>query len=323
MKDSILKKAAAAAAASAAALTAGTVAVGVQYFNTVVMRNGRKQLTNLSELPDDKLMEYAKINDEVREWLKEQELEKVCIRSIDNLTLRASVLMSKKQTDKFAVLFHGYRSRGLESMAQYAKIYYDMGFNVIIPDARAHGESDGKYIGMGVLDRFDCLRWVEYINGAYGKTSRIVLHGASMGASTVLMAAELFKDDDNVMAIVADSAFTNAWEVLSLELKKYFKIKFLPILQVADEICKRTAGYSFKDGDARKSLANSHIPVMLIHGSDDKLIPLQMTYDNYDLCAAEKKELFIAEGAGHVCAHYEHKDEYERRLKRFIDGCLQ
>lgn len=322
MNSSVLKKAAAAAAASASVLTAGTVALGAQYFNTVIMRNGRKQLTNLSELPNEKIMAYAKINDEIREWLECCNVEKVCIRAIDDITLCASVLMAEEQSDKFAVLFHGYRNKGIDSMTHYAKMYHEMGFNVIIPDARAHGDSDGKYIGMGVLDRFDCLRWVEYINGAYGKKVRIVLHGTSMGASTVLMASELFNEEDNVEAIVADSGYTSAWEALAMELKKHFKVKFMPVLQIADSLCKKMAGYSLKDGDARQSLANSMIPVLFIHGSEDKLIPLNMTYENYDACAGQK-ELFIAEGAGHVCAHYEHKEEFERRIKLFIDVNLR
>ena len=55
-------------------------------------------------------------------------------------------------------------------------------------DQRAAGESEGKYIGFGVLESRDCCLWAQYIAKRFGPDQKIILAGLSMGASTVLMA---------------------------------------------------------------------------------------------------------------------------------------
>ncbi|MDD6483709.1 MAG: alpha/beta hydrolase [Clostridiales bacterium] len=315
--NNIAKGALIGAGAAAGAGAIWLCADGIKYFREAIVRDENSKLVNLSEHSEEKLCRYARINDEERAWLSGMELSEMEIRSIDGLKLRGHYLASRKPSNRYVILFHGYRGSALRKMAVYARFYHELGYNILFPDARAHGESEGKYIGYGVLDKFDCLRWVEYTNGTYGSDISIILHGCSMGASTVLMASDLFSKLDNVKAIIADSGYTGAWEALEYVLNRRYGKKAFPTLYTADMLCKAVAGYSFKDCTAPEALRETEIPVLFIHGSEDVLVPVEMTYENYEACRSGK-ELYIAEGAGHIEAYYEQKQEYEKRVKTFL-----
>ena len=76
-------------------------------------------------------------------------------------------------------------------------------------DARAHGKSEGEYIGFGVLDRFDAKKWIDYAIERFGENVNIFLHGESMGGATVLMAGGL-NLPKNVKGIISDCPITSA-----------------------------------------------------------------------------------------------------------------
>ena len=87
-------------------------------------------------------------------------------------------------------MMHGFRSNPIHDFSCAFKFYYDKGFNLFVPDQRAHGKSQGKFITYGVKERVDAKCWVDYINTLVDN-GEIYMTGVSMGATTVLMATEL------------------------------------------------------------------------------------------------------------------------------------
>ena len=76
----------------------------------------------------------------------------------------AIYLYAPKNTEKTAVVVHGYQVRS-EGMLHIAYLYnHDMGYNVLLPDLYGHGESEGDHIQMGWKDRWDVIRWSEIAN---------------------------------------------------------------------------------------------------------------------------------------------------------------
>ncbi|BDP53469.1 hypothetical protein EfmJHP35_13930 [Enterococcus faecium] len=67
------------------------------------------------------------------------------------------------------------------------QMFHDMGYNVLVPDARGHGKSEGDYIGFGWPERKDYVQWINKVLENNGKSQEIVLYGVSMGAATVMM----------------------------------------------------------------------------------------------------------------------------------------
>ena len=122
-----------------------------------------------------------------------------------------------------------------------------MNFNLLIPDDRAHGRSEGKYIGFGCLDRKDCLAWCRYITKTFGNDCRIFLHGVSMGASTVLATSGDPALLPQIKGIIADCGFSRGWDELKYILKKTYHLPSFPLLNLFDRICRAKAGYSTKE----------------------------------------------------------------------------
>ena len=184
-------------------------------------------------------------------------------------------------------------------MAFYAEKFYNMGYNVMIPDLRGHGESEGDYIGMGWDDRKDIMNLIDYIIAEDSK-AEIVLFGVSMGAATVMMVSgeEL---PSNVKAVIEDCGYTSAWDQFAYQLKVLFNLPEFPMMNIADIICKIRAGYFISDASAIKQVKKSVTPTLFIHGDSDSFVPFEMQEELYEACNAEKEKVVI-EGAAHAKA---------------------
>ena len=142
------------------------------------------------------------------------------MRSHDGLLLCGKYL-SCEGSKKTAVCVHGYTSNGLRDFGRISKILYNSGFNVLIYDQRACGESEGKYITFGIKERYDCLLWLKTILEKYGQKD-IYLFGVSMGATTSLMTLAFDELPKNVKGVVADCAYISPYHVFKYQLKKLY-----------------------------------------------------------------------------------------------------
>ena len=133
----------------------------------------------------DDEMERLKVQED-EDWLiKASNYTDKYITSYDDLKLHAYEIINENPTDKWAIVVHGYTSEG-KLVSAKAKHLYDMGYNVLVPDLRGHGTSEGDYIGMGWHDRLDVVNLID-TTIKENPNAKIVLHGTSMGAATVLM----------------------------------------------------------------------------------------------------------------------------------------
>ncbi|MBY0755935.1 alpha/beta hydrolase [Clostridium sardiniense] len=250
------------------------------------------------------------------EWLlAESDYKDKYVKSNDGLKLHSYEVRNTKKTNNWVVVVHGYTSEG-KQMSSFAKPFYDMGYNVLIPDLRGHGKSEGDYIGMGWDDRLDIIKWIDHILEE-DKNANIVLHGVSMGAATVMMTAgeEL---PSNVKAIIEDCGYTSAWDEFSYQLKALFKLPSFPVMNAASIVSKIRAGYWLGEGSAIKQVAKSKTPMLFIHGDADDFVPYFMLDELYNAATSEKERLVI-EGAGHAKAATVNPELYWDTIKKFID----
>ena len=310
----------AAAKVAGGALLLGAAASGVAavtLYERVIPRQDKIRV-NLDEMADmTKWEEYKKIIHVNKDWIMAQPLEHVTIKSRDNLTLHGDYIPAENPTGRVAIFFHGYTSCGLSDCSSIGAFLSKQGFDCLIVDSRAHGKSEGKYIGFGILERYDCLAWINYINERFDKKKDILLYGISMGGATVLMTSGLEKFPDNVKVIIADCAFTSPYEVFSHVLKKDYKIPKFPVMNINDAICRRKAGYGFKDYSTLDAVKNAPCPILFVHGKDDNFVPTWMSQQNYDACSSPKELLWI-DNAGHGASYYENQELYESKVKDFV-----
>ena len=265
----------------------GSSLVGVLFYNLALNANYSKDII------------YAEYNDEnlndAQKWLEEKSnYSDKYIESYDTLQLHSYVVT--QNSNKWAIVVHGYGGSG-KLMSDKSKYFYDMGYNVLIPDLRGHGKSEGDYIGMGWKDRLDIISWINFIIKE-DPNAEIVLHGTSMGAATVLMTSGE-NLPSNVKAIVADCAYTSAWDEFSYQLETYLKVPSYYILNVTNMVTKLKAGYSLKEASALECVKKATVPILYIHGDKDKFVPYSMMDKLYDATISPKEKLTI-EGGEHA-----------------------
>ncbi len=272
----------------------------------------------LEVLEKDPKTAWHRFSDQIHEgvdWINSMPHETISVLSHDGLTLYGD-LIEQKDPKATLIMFHGYRSAGPNDFSYATKFYYSLGFNLLIVDQRAHGRSDGKYIGFGALERFDCQKWTEVIYARYGKELPIIITGVSMGASTVLMASGL-ELPENLIAIIADCGFTSPKEIIAHVIKQTYHIPPQIILPAMSIWSKMLAKYSFSEVSTCDVLTKNEIPVLFIHGEADDFVPCDMTRRAFEACASEKEVIYV-EGAGHGESYLIEKERCEETLKIFI-----
>ena len=305
-----------------ALLCALILGIGGNYlYNLAVNPSGSKDMGFNSSKNDVAQEETSgDVTEETKNWLEDESgYSDVYITSDDGLKLHNYKIINEYSSKKWVIIVHGYISKGV-NMASYAENFYDMGYNVMIPDLRGHGESEGDYIGMGWDDRNDIMNLIDYIIAEDSK-AEIVLFGVSMGAATVMMVSgeEL---PSNVKAVIEDCGYTSAWDQFAYQLKVLFNLPEFPMMNIADIICKIRAGYFISDASAIKQVKKSVTPTLFIHGDSDSFVPFEMQEELYEACNAEKEKVVI-EGAAHAKASSTNPELYWTSVVDFLEKYVE
>lgn len=255
--------------------------------------------------------------EERKKWLEKQNLQKVSVTSDDGLKLSATLIKNENNSNKVVICFHGYTADGMTNYGAMSKFLYEQGFNVLLVDQRAHGQSEGKYIGFGVLDRYDAVKWIDFAINTFGKDCKIFLHGTSMGASTVLMTSGL-ELPQNVKGIIADCGFTSAFNVFSHILKRDYHLPKFPLMNLTEMWTKKFAGYGYNDVCTLDEVKKTKIPILFIHGDKDDFVPTYMSEQNYEACKSDK-QILIVKGADHAESYYVGTEAYEAAAKQLFE----
>lgn len=262
--------------------------------------------------------EYYERAKKGKQWMLSLEPEKCEIRSFEGLKLHAHLVRSETPSKKIFLCVHGYRSSGLFEFGAIAPFFRSMGFDMLLVDDRACGESEGKYMGFGNLDRRDCIAWCDYIVSRYGHDCEIVLYGISMGGATVLSASGDSALPNEVRGVIGDCGFSSGRDEMKTQLHDMFHMPPFPILYTAALFIRIFAGFSLRENAARDMIRNTGIPLLIIHGGDDKYVPTYMAKEIYDNASCDKR-LMIVPGATHAMSLLTDEPGYKAAVKEFID----
>lgn len=255
--------------------------------------------------------EYINANQEGREYIYSLNPEDLYINSFDNLKLHA--LFINNNTNKTIICVHGYKAKdGLYDFGMSARFLNSLGYNLLFVDNRAHGLSQGKYIGFGVLDSIDVNSWVDYLVTNMNQET-IILYGMSMGAATIMNA-----QNNKVKAIIADCGFASGYDEVVYQIKKMYHLPPFPIIPISNVLLKLLAHYSLKEKEAYKSIKNYKNNLLIIHGDKDHFVPTRDAYKIFDNATCHKK-ILIVPGASHAKSYLKDTKLYEQTIKEFLD----
>lgn len=211
--------------------------------------------------------------------------------------------------------FHGFKSTALRDMCGGSELARQMGMGAILVDQRAHGKSDGKTISFGVKERSDCLSWARYAARRWPGRP-IILMGVSMGAATVLMASDLDLPAE-VKGIIADCPYSDPSAIIKKVGRDSMgpaSILLYPFILLGARLY---GGFGLTGASPVKAVRHARVPILLIHGEDDRFVPCDMSRQIYDACAGEKTRVTIP-GAPHAIAYVLDPDKYGQAVRRFL-----
>lgn len=251
---------------------------------------------------------------ETNAWVKQARTEEWSVTTADGYRLIGRVFLQEEESHKWVLLLHGYTG-WKEEMYPIGYQYASWGYQVLAPDLRCSGESEGDFIGMGWTDRIDNLLWLNEIL-EHDPGAEIVIHGQSMGAACALM---MTGEDlpENVKAVVSDCAYTDVYGIFQKQIREWFHLPGFPIIDGANLMLRLRGGYNIREASALEAVKKSRIPILFIHGDEDAFIPVSMAEELYAAAAGEKK-LLIVKGAGHAQSQDKDPEAYYDTVFSFV-----
>ncbi|AZK44856.1 alpha/beta hydrolase [Paenibacillus lentus] len=244
--------------------------------------------------------------------------KEVKVISRDGLALSGYVLENFPDSKQWVIIVHGY-TVSLHVSAQYVDMFQEEGFNVLLIDQRRHGNSEGEYTTYGYHEKHDVQTWVTWLLDHYGRDLIIGLHGQSFGGGTVLEYLSIAHP--NVKFVIADCPYSDLTELMTYQLRVLNKIPAFPFLPLIDRRLERKAGFRLKQVSPLKTVEQSTIPVMFVHGTQDDYVPTHMSKDLYEH-KPEPKKLLLIEGAQHADAYSVDPKRYSEEVHSFIREAL-
>lgn len=218
---------------------------------------------------------------------------------------------------KIAVLCHGLGMAKYVSY-KYMELFYKLGFSVLVYDHRNHGLSGKAHTSMGFYERFDLRKVLDWCVEAYGEDCKIITHGESMGAATVLMHLGI---DPRVKCVISDCGYSDLIKLLHHQLHQFYHLPhfFIPIESCLTYL---RAGFWYKQVSPIKVVSETDTPILFIHGKIDNLVPASMSKQMYQ-CKKDKKAIYLVAKAKHAQSYCVNKKGYEAVVRRFLNTYLK
>ena len=249
------------------------------------------------------------------ENLKTTVCETIQITSYDG-TMLVGHLKECEDEKRLIIAMHGWRSSWYSDFGTISPFLVESGCSMLYAEQRGQGDSGGEYMGFGLTERYDCLEWIKWANKNGYADVPIYLCGISIGDATVLMAARL-QLPENVHGIIADCGFTSPYAIWKHVVENNLHMSFGGINSaIANDMCKKKIQMGTKEYSCIDAMRECKVPVLFIHGTDDRFVPIEMTYENYKACVSPKR-LLVVPGAEHGMSYLIDKESYEKTVKEF------
>lgn len=263
--------------------------------------------------------EYPYVGQWVDSLQQVSALRDTFITAPDGARLHALYAAAPDTTRRTAVIVHGYTDNAIRMLMIGYLYHHDLRCNILLPDLRYAGHSEGTHIQMGWKDRLDVLRWMDVANQTFGGNTSMVVHGISMGAATTMMVSGE-PQQPYVKAFVEDCGYTSVRDQFAKELKEQFHLPAFPLLDVASLLCEWRFGWDFDEASALRQVRQCRLPMLFIHGDADDYVPTWMVYKVYEAKPAPK-ELWVVPRAVHAMSYHDNREEYTRRVSAFLTDC--
>ena len=252
--------------------------------------------------------------------IKHYDLTDVAVAAQDGATLRAWSVQPTQRNGNAVILLHGLGDNRA-GMTGYAELFLNHGFSVLMPDARGHGESGGNLVTFGLLESDDIHRWLDWLQ-QNDHPSCIFGFGESMGAAQVLQS---LGSETRFCAVVAESPFASFREIGYDRVGQRFntgpwlgRTVLRPIIEFAFLYARLKYRLDFEQVSPETAIANSQIPIFLIHGQVDSNIPVR--HSRLILVHNPAVPLWEVPNADHCGARSTAPQEFDEKVLRWFES---
>ncbi len=202
-------------------------------------------------------------------------------------------------TGNVLLYLHG-NSKNIGANVQHAKRFQELGFSVFLIDYRGYGQSQGRFPVEKRVYQDAETGWHYLVQERRIKAKDIFIYGHSLGGA---IAIELALRHQYIAGVIVESTFTCIWDMIDFQ-PIYYRLfpKKLLIHQQFDSITKV------------KSLTR---PILLIHGTGDRLVPATMSQALFDVITAPK-ELWLIPDSAHSNLASVVGWQYQDKIKSFV-----
>ncbi len=226
------------------------------------------------------------------------------------------------------VMLHGddtHRADAKTGMLDIARALSSHGFGILMFDLRGRGDSPAAMSSSGYFERLDLQGAADYLVSKGADRSRIGVLGFSLGGAVGLMAGS---NPNNFGAVVSDSSFADYSLVMrgSMTGIKRPLTLWIPGMKF---IARAIYGIDIAEISPARAIARSDTPVLVIHGEDDAVIPVEharllgraigASFDDIEVGA---ETVWIVPGAGHTGAFKAQPETYIEKLVKFYEAHL-
>lgn len=267
--------------------------------------------------PRRPITERAAVAEVVREY-HHAALEDVSITATDGAILKAWYVRPENDNGSAVILLHGV-SDNREGMAGYGRLFLKEGYRVLLPDARAHGDSGGQIATYGIKESDDIHRWIDWLEQSRPKC--VYGFGESMGAALLLQS---LKEETRFCAVVAESPFAQFQVVAYERAASYVRMPawfgrtaLRPVVDFALFYTRHKYGIDFRTANPAYAVAKTQTPMLLIGDTNDIDI---LPHHAEDLAKLNPQNatLWMVEGAHHTGAWSVNHALFEQRVTGFL-----
>jgi dipeptidyl aminopeptidase/acylaminoacyl peptidase len=246
--------------------------------------------------------------------------EDVVIISHDGLPLRGWLVLQPKTKARGTIIYlHGVGDCKTAGVA-LARLFFRNGFNVLMYDSRAHGESGGVFCTYGFYEKRDVSTAISYLEKRKDvKVRNVGLFGTSMGAAVAIQAAAI---DHRVKAVISEAGFTDLRTISVDYQKRIVKLPWHFLRNVAMGRSQTIAQFKAREVSPVTDVQTLTIPILFIHGMEDRLINYEYSKILYHY-ARNPKELVLIPGANHTDIWEIAGTKYERKIISFFSKALR
>jgi len=222
------------------------------------------------------------------------------------------------------VLVHGYSDAKVGAIA-WAPLLRELGFNLLVPDLRAHGESEGTYCTAGYWERHDLMQMIDQLRANHPEqTTSVVLFGISLGAAVVAATAAMRSD---LAAVVLECPFTDYRKAVCYQADR-LAMPGPVFQQLMFMFCRWFARADFAEVAPLQTVAKITCPLLVIQtGNDPFLLPadfaaMQAAVES-SASPGVPRVCWTVANVHHVLAMVDNLVEYRRRVRDFLASALQ